>query len=302
VDAADLAPLLPAEAPGLLRFARRLTRTTADAEDLVQDTLTRAIERAHIFRGESSLATWLHRIEHHLAVDGARRDREVPVDDVATATDVEQRWSQDEYTVDAEALVTRAQTREELEDALVHLPLVYRTAVVLHDAEGLTVPELARIQGVSLAAAQQRVRRGRMMLVSELSRDTNGGTPCAGSVAVLGRSQSGQRVPGRRTGPARGRLPAAPPRGLPHLPAPAHGAGRHPGRAAPEWPCRARPRLGDPTDDRQPTRRAGRGREPIPTRPETARRVAARGGRNVMQSSSGWGSARATVTTWQPRL
>lgn len=173
MDAAELAEGLPAEVPGLLRFARRLTRTPADAEDLVQETLTRAIERAHTFRGESSLATWLHRIEHHLAVDGARRgwhDREVPVDDVAAATEVEQRWASDEYTVDAEALVARAETREELEDALVHLPLVYRTAVVLHDAEGLTVPEVAQIQGVSLAAAKQRVRRGRMMLVGELAR------------------------------------------------------------------------------------------------------------------------------------
>jgi len=50
------------------------------------------------------------------------------MDDVVTATDVEHRWSQDECTVYAEALVTRAETREELEDALVHLPLVHRTA------------------------------------------------------------------------------------------------------------------------------------------------------------------------------
>ncbi len=168
MDAAQLGGLLPAEVPSLLRFARTLTRTQADAEDLVQETLTRAMERAETFRGESSAATWLHRILHHLAVDRARRDREQPVEEILEA--VESTWRDDAYSVDAAALVARAETRAELEDALVHLPVAYRAAVVLHDAEGLTVPQVAEIQGVSLAAAKQRVRRGRMMLVTELGR------------------------------------------------------------------------------------------------------------------------------------
>jgi RNA polymerase sigma-70 factor (ECF subfamily) len=168
VDAAQLGRLLPAEVPSLLRFARTLTRTSADAEDLVQETLTRAMEHAESFRGDSSLATWLHRILHHQAVDRARRDREQPVEEILETA--ERNWRDDAYSVDAAALVARAETRAELEDALVHLPVVYRAAIVLHDAEGLTVPEVAEIQGVTLAAAKQRVRRGRMMLVSELGR------------------------------------------------------------------------------------------------------------------------------------
>ncbi|MBL8928869.1 MAG: sigma-70 family RNA polymerase sigma factor [Kineosporiaceae bacterium] len=170
MHAHELAALLPDQVPHLLRFAQRLTRTRADAEDLVQETLIRAMERAESFRGESSLATWLHRIQHNLAVDAARRRREVPVEDLSAVEAIERKWAEDEYTVDAEALVARAETREELEDALVHLPLDYRAAVVLHDAEGLTVPEVAEIQGVSLPAAKQRVRRGRMMLLDELAR------------------------------------------------------------------------------------------------------------------------------------
>lgn len=168
MDAAELGRLLPAEVPSLLRFARTLSRTQADAEDLVQETLTRAMERAESFRGESSPATWLHRILHHLAVDRARRDREQPVEEILEAA--EDKWRDDAYSVDAAALVARAETRAELEDALVHLPVAYRAAVVLHDAEGLTVPEVADIQGVTLAAAKQRVRRGRMMLLTELGR------------------------------------------------------------------------------------------------------------------------------------
>ncbi|HWS58527.1 MAG TPA: sigma-70 family RNA polymerase sigma factor [Actinotalea sp.] len=155
-------------APGLLRFARTLTRDPQQAEDLTQETLVRALERAGSFRGESGLATWLHRIAYHLAVDRSRRDREVPSEDVAEL--VEARWREDAYSVDAAVVVARAQTRAELEDALIRLPVIYRAAVVLHDAEGLTVAQIAELAEIGLPAAKQRLRRGRMMLVTALAR------------------------------------------------------------------------------------------------------------------------------------
>ena len=168
MDVDELAGNLAREVPGLLRYARSLTKDPAHAEDLVQDTLTRALERAGGFRGDSSLTTWLHRILHNIAVDASRRHREVPAEDIAD--EVERRWQQDSYTVDAVEVAARAETRTDLMEALTHLPVGYRTAVVLHDAEGMTMREVAQVQDVSLPAAKQRLRRGRMMLVSELAR------------------------------------------------------------------------------------------------------------------------------------
>jgi RNA polymerase sigma-70 factor (ECF subfamily) len=168
VDVDAVSELLPAEVPGLYRFARTLSPDRQHAEDLVQDTLIRALERAGTFRQDSSLATWLRRILHNLAVDQSRRRREVPVDDLVTQ--VEARWNDDSYTVDAATVVARAETRDELSDALIRLPVIYRAAVVLHDAEGLTSREIAEVQGIGLPAAKQRLRRGRMMLVDELAR------------------------------------------------------------------------------------------------------------------------------------
>ena len=159
---------LAAEVPGLLRYARTIEADSALAEDLVQETLLRALQRADSFRAEASLATWLHRILHNLAVDRFRADREDPTEDVER--EVEARWRDDSYTVDAGTVVARAETRAELEDALVRLPVIYRTAVVLHDVEGMTVAEIAEVQGVGLPAAKQRLRRGRMMLVDALSQ------------------------------------------------------------------------------------------------------------------------------------
>ncbi len=151
-----------------MRFAMTLTRDQHQAEDLTQEVLARALERAATFRGDSSLATWLHRIAHNLAVDQTRRRRELPVDDIGEL--VEARWREDTWTVDAVEVVSRAETRAELEDSLIRLPVAYRAAVVLHDAEGLTVAEIAEIADVSLPAAKQRLRRGRMMLVTALAR------------------------------------------------------------------------------------------------------------------------------------
>ena len=164
----------------MLRYARTIVADGPLAEDLVQETLLRALQRADSFRAEASLATWLHRILHNLAVDRFRAEREDATEDIER--EVEARWHDDSYTVDAAIVVERAETREELEDALVRLPVIYRTAVVLHDAEGMTVAEIAGVQGVGLPAAKQRLRRGRMMLVDALAqgrerRDATRGVP-----------------------------------------------------------------------------------------------------------------------------
>lgn len=164
----DVAARLPAEVPGLLRYARTIVRSGPLAEDLVQETLLRGLQRADSFRGEASLTTWLHRILHNLAVDQFRQDREDATGEVER--EVEEKWHANDYTVDAAVVIERAETREELQDALVRLPVIYRTAVVLHDAEGMTVAEIADVQGIGLPAAKQRLRRGRMMLVSALAR------------------------------------------------------------------------------------------------------------------------------------
>ncbi|MEI2716611.1 MAG: sigma-70 family RNA polymerase sigma factor [Candidatus Nanopelagicales bacterium] len=168
MDRNELAPLLTAAIPGLLRYARSITADETLAEDLVSDTLVRALERSESFRGDAALQTWLHRILHNLAVDAFRRQREFATEDVVDQ--VEQDWRDDAYTVDAATVVARAETSDELLDALVRLPFDYRAAVVLHDAHGLTNQQVAEVQAVSLPAAKQRLRRGRMMLVSALAQ------------------------------------------------------------------------------------------------------------------------------------
>jgi RNA polymerase sigma-70 factor (ECF subfamily) len=83
--------------------------------------------------------------------------------------DIESDWKDDAYSVQPELVLERAELRDELEDALARLPVIYRLPVVLHDALGWTGVEIANSMDVSLPAAKQRLRRGRMMLVSALA-------------------------------------------------------------------------------------------------------------------------------------
>ena len=148
----------------LYRYAVGVTRDPDLAADTVQDTIVRAIERHDQYRNDAPLGHWLIRIAHNLIIDRARRtNREIPVDSI------EQDWRDDTYTVDAAVVVERSATREELLDALERLPFIYRSAVVLHDIEGLRVSDIATIANTSLPAAKQRLRRGRMALVSALA-------------------------------------------------------------------------------------------------------------------------------------
>jgi RNA polymerase sigma-70 factor (ECF subfamily) len=148
----------------LYRFALGLVRDPELAADLVQDTFVRAMEKGSQFRADGELLSWLRQVLHNLAIDRARRSkREIVVEDV------EERWQADDYTVDPAAVAEQLDDRDALEDALVRLPFSYRSMVVLHDIEQWRVREIAELQQISLPAAKQRLRRGRMMLVSALA-------------------------------------------------------------------------------------------------------------------------------------
>lgn len=163
-DPAELVEHLDA----LHRYALGMTRDPDLADDLVHDVTVRALERQDQYRSEAPLRHWLMRMMHNHVIDKARKtQRELLVEEV------EERWRDDQYTVDAETVIGRAATREELQDALARVPFPARAAVLLHDVEGYRVREVADLYAISLPAAKQRLRRGRMALVSALADGEN---------------------------------------------------------------------------------------------------------------------------------
>jgi RNA polymerase sigma-70 factor, ECF subfamily len=163
------AEALTSELPGLLNYARLLTRDEDAAAELVQQTAVRALEKGDQFRGDAKLSTWLHRIMYHQYLDQLRQHQPTPVDEDALVEANERDWATDEYTVSAEAVLERAEDRQALLDALIRLPVSHRVAVLLHDLEGLTTAQIAEVEQISLPAAKQRLRRGRQLLISALA-------------------------------------------------------------------------------------------------------------------------------------
>ncbi len=118
-----------------------------------------SLERRDQFRGESSLTAWLHQNLYHRVIDRSRHaGHELTVEDV------------ERYSVDAATVLERAESRAGLIEALVHVPVHYRNVVVLHDAQQWMVAEIAEQFELAVTATKQRLRRGRMMLVSSLAR------------------------------------------------------------------------------------------------------------------------------------
>ncbi len=171
--ASSFEELLADSLEDLYKYASMLVRNSSDAQDLVSETLVKALERKEQFRWDSSLRTWLHRILYHLAIDKARHfSHEALFEDVLheIPKDIDALWRESSYSVDPAVVAMRAETAEELRDALLHLPIKERSVVLLHDREGWSLPEIAEMLQIGLPAAKQRLRRGRMTLVSALAR------------------------------------------------------------------------------------------------------------------------------------
>ena len=157
---------LNAELPRLVGLAARLLSDRDQAEDCAQETIVGAWRRRDQLRDPLALPAWLKRSLVNRIIDRSRRHHEELAIDA-----VEADWQDDSYSVQPELVLERAELRDQLEDALARLPVIYRLPVVLHDAIGWTAVEIAQSMEIGLPAAKQRLRRGRMMLVSALAAD-----------------------------------------------------------------------------------------------------------------------------------
>ncbi len=165
-DGDDFPARLAAELPRLVRIATRLVVDPDQAEDCAQETIVGAWRRRDQLRNPDALPAWLRRSLVNRIIDRSRTHRDELDVDV-----VEADWKDDRYSVEPELVVERAELRDELEDALARVPAIYRVPVVLHDALEWSGPEIAAAMEIGLPAAKQRLRRGRMMLVSALAED-----------------------------------------------------------------------------------------------------------------------------------
>jgi len=149
--------------PRMLQVVLRLLAgDEAEAEDVVQDTWIKAVEKLDAFRWESELSTWLHAIAVNVARGalrrrGNRREVDWPEDDEPAAAPPPERL---------EAV--------DLERAIAALPAGYRTVLVLHDVEGHTHEVIAEQLGVTPGTTKSQLFRARRAVRALLATDNEG--------------------------------------------------------------------------------------------------------------------------------
>lgn len=157
--AADCTDEIVAYIPALRVFARSLCRNVVEADDLVQETLVRAIEKIHLFTAGTNLRAWLFTImRNRFYSNWAKRSRERTgekdcVSTVPVATADTQIWHL---------------RKLELEQALQQLPVHYRETIMLVTVLGESYQQAAEILGCDIGTIKSRVSRARAALREKL--------------------------------------------------------------------------------------------------------------------------------------
>jgi RNA polymerase sigma-70 factor, ECF subfamily len=146
--------LLIQQVPRLRRYARALTGDRNSADDLVQDTLERALSRFHLWREGSDLRAWLFTIMHNIYVNQIRSRI---------------RRQHEALETEPAAEAVRAPEPDwlelrDLEAALARLPEEQRAVVLLVGLEQFTYEETARVLGVPTGTVMSRLSRARERL------------------------------------------------------------------------------------------------------------------------------------------
>jgi len=151
---------------GLFRFAMWLEQERDKAEDLVQETMTAALQSFHRFRTGTNCRAWLISILRHI-----RSNRQRASTRLSLVTDPGDRIAD---TVPFVPPVPQQLTDEEVLAALRRIPPQYQEIIVLCDVEEMTYKEIADALGVPVGTVMSRLHRGRALLRAELSQPSQG--------------------------------------------------------------------------------------------------------------------------------
>jgi RNA polymerase sigma-70 factor, ECF subfamily len=152
--------------PRLRRFARGLSGSIADADDLVQAACERALARQHQFQEGTRFDSWMFRIVQTIWIDQVRaRDVRKEGGDIA-----EDRLGSDEPVRRVEARLALAEVRR----ALDRLPPDQRTALLLVTVEGLSYKEAAEVVQVPVGTIMSRLARARTALQLQIEAGREG--------------------------------------------------------------------------------------------------------------------------------
>jgi RNA polymerase sigma-70 factor, ECF subfamily len=178
--------LLEQEIPRLRRYAFALTRDMSRADDLVQDTLVRAIAKQGCWQWGTNLRAWLFTLTHNQNVNGVRRSAREGM-----AVEFDDKWP---FPIAATDTAAGLSLRD-LDRALARICEEQRRVILLIGLEGMSYQEAAAILDVPIGTVRSRLSRGRESLRTLM--DQRDGTEAANCAAITSAPSKPKRfVPG----------------------------------------------------------------------------------------------------------
>ena len=192
VPAVDLSEVFRQYREPIRGYVRSLVRNPEEAEEITQETFLRAHRKLSGLQDPARISPWLYRIATNISYDRLRRSARQPYVDSLSEPKVAASEPVDrEPRLDL--LIDQGEMSSCVREYIEALPDTYRAAILLHDVEGLSNPEIARLLGVSLATAKIRVHRARKKLREALGRGCDFSRDERGVFVCERRGQAGDR-------------------------------------------------------------------------------------------------------------
>ena len=156
---AELLALTGELRPELHRYCARLMGSVFDGEDVVQDTLARALAVLDEIKDMPQLRPWLFRIAHNRALDLLRSRALRKSEPIEAASDVA-----DEANADPMEVLMRQEAVETAVSRFAELPLVQRSVLILKDVLDESLKDIAELLDLSVDAVKAHLSRGRARL------------------------------------------------------------------------------------------------------------------------------------------
>ncbi|HLA98801.1 MAG TPA: sigma-70 family RNA polymerase sigma factor [Anaerolineales bacterium] len=171
-ERAEFARLVETYYEMIYRLALKMLNDPQDAEDILQETFTKAYQHIQNFDGRAELSTWLYRIATNEALMHLRRKRpqtfSIESPDYADETAQEPHQILDWRSLPEEELMS-AEARTHMDAAIQNLPSSLRVVFVLRDIQGLSTREVGEVLDLTETAVKTRLSRARLRLRAELS-------------------------------------------------------------------------------------------------------------------------------------
>jgi RNA polymerase sigma-70 factor (ECF subfamily) len=165
LDTERFAELIEPHFDRLYRLAYRLTGSRSDAEDLVQDVMIKIYEQRETLDAVTDLKPWLSRVLYNRFVDGVRARNRRPLTLVGDDADALGAAEPDDRDpTNPELLAGAREDANRLEQALGRVSEDHRSLLLMHDAEGYTLPEIEAMTNIPLGTLKSRLSRARARL------------------------------------------------------------------------------------------------------------------------------------------